>query len=497
MNAAEMLLDAHDAQRLALVCGNEQMTRGELRDSVARAAGAWHARGLARGERVAVKLADGIDWVVAYLGAMAAGGVAIGVNPRVPGDEWRAILDAAEIRFILAEDASDTPPPWREHVVLLDAWRQERAAAAPRAAVPMDAEEPALWVHSSGTSGKPKAVIHPHRFALEVSRVGRLRLGLSADDRLYASSKLFFSYPLANCVFTGLQIGATVILDPEWPSADGVVAGVLAQRANVLFSVPSLYRNLLKQGLAGKLSQAGVRAYVSAGEALPASLRDEWQRQTGRTIFNGFGCSETLVLVLVDRGDGLGLQLSPGVTISALDDTPGDLGPGGPPGRILIRGTMVALGYWRRPEAQAEHFGAGGFAPSDLFQRSAEGGWRFAGREDSLVKVHGRWVDLIELEQRIALACPALSEVAAVTVPDADGVDAVAIFFVTRPGAPQLDDGTLQQHANRLPPYQRPRWLHSIEAMPRTPTGKLVRRRLRELHFALASHESGLGDGWH
>ncbi len=121
--------------------------------------------------------------------------------------------------------------------------------------------------------------MHPQRIALEIERVGRERLGLTAADRIYASSKLFFAYPLANCIFTGLKVGATIILDPQWPTAQGVVASIMARRANVLFSVPSLYRNLLKEGLAGQLAQCGVRLYVSAGEALPATLRDEWKRQ--------------------------------------------------------------------------------------------------------------------------------------------------------------------------------------------------------------------------
>jgi acyl-coenzyme A synthetase/AMP-(fatty) acid ligase len=151
-----------------------------------------------------------------------------------------------------------------------------------------------------------------------------------------------------------------------------------------------------------------------------------------------------------------------------------------------VRGSTVALGYWNRPDAQAEHFRDGGFAPSDLFERAGDGAWRFAGREDSLVKVHGRWVDLIELEQHLALACPGMAEAAAVTVPDADGVDAVALFFVAAAGAPLLDTAALREHADRLPPYQRPHWIHPIDALPRTPTGKLVRRRLRELHRELA-----------
>ena len=490
MNAAEMVLAGHADDRIALVCGDVQLTRGELRERVARAGGAWRARGLARGDRVAVKLADGIDWIVAYFGAMWAGGVAVGVNPRVPAIEWRAILDAAGFRFILADTVDDTPAPWSAELVPLDTWRAEVARTAPCAAEPMQPEDPALWVHSSGTSGRPKAVVHPQRIAREIERVGRERLGLTADDRIYASSKLFFSYPLANCIFTGLKLGATVILDPQWPTAQGVVASVAARRANVLFSVPSLYRNLLKEGLAGQLAQCGVRLCVSAGEALPSSLRDEWKRQTGMTIVNGFGASETLVLVLVDSDDGRGLRASPGIEVVPLADasTVGEGGTG--PRRVLVRGTTVAIGYWNRPDAQTEHFRDGGFAPSDLFERGDDGGWRFAGREDSLVKVRGRWVDLIELEQHLALACQGMAEAAAVSVPDEDGVDAVALFFVAQPGAPVLDGAALREHADRLPPYQRPRWLHQVEALPRTPTGKLLRRRLRDLHGALVGEGS-------
>ena len=496
MNAAATVLSGHADDRLALVCGGTQLTRGALRDRVARAASAWRARGVNRGDRVAIKLPDGIDWVVAYFGVIWAGGVAVGVNPRVPAIEWRAILDAAGFRYILAEDAENTPAPWNAEIVLLDTWRTALDAAAPCAPEPMQPEDPALWVHSSGTSGRPKAVVHPQRIACEIERIGRERLGLTGDDRIYASSKLFFSYPLANCIFTGLKLGAAVILDPSWPTAQGVVATVIARRANVLFSVPSLYRNLLKEGLAATLAQSGVRLCVSAGEALPSSLRDAWKRVTGMTIVNGFGASETLVLVLVDRDDGQGFRASPGVDVVALADgaaaVPQSAAVAAGPQRILVRGSTIALGYWNRPDAQSEHFVDGGFAPSDLFERAGDGAWRFAGREDSLVKVRGRWVDLIELEQHIALACQGMAEAACVTVPDDDGVDAVALFFVAQADAPAFDAGALREHADRLPPYQRPQWLHQVESLPRTATGKLLRRRLRDLHGTLVCARSDI-----
>jgi len=476
LNAAAVLLEKGDPRKPALVCGGQSVNYATLRDDVARAAANWRNRGLARGDRVAVKLPDGMAWVRAFLGTMWAGGVAVAVNPRIPADDWDWILSEADFRFILAESRDAAPEPFRDRVIVLDDWLQDTANASPIAAEPMQETEPAFWGHSSGTSGKPKAVVHAHRFATRIAGVSAEVLGVRADDRLFASSKLFFAYSQTNSLFAGLRLGATVILDPQWPNAASVVATVATQRATVLFCVPSLYRNLLKDGLAPRLAQAGVRLCVSAGESLPAALHDEWRKQTGLGIVNGYGASETLILVLVDRGDGEWLAPSPGVEVQPMEDN------GDAPTRLLIKAPTIALGYWNRPDAQAAHFSDGAFCPADLFERGAAGTWRFAGREDSLVKIHGRWVNLIELENRLIERSAGISEAAAVCVPDADGVDAIAIFYVAN-AAPGKDiTSALKTWVEALPRYQRPRWLHGVATLPRTATGKLMRRRLKELH---------------
>ena len=478
MNAAALLLDGQDAQHTALVChGGESLDYSALRERVARSASFWRTRGVVPGDRVAIKLPDGPDWVVAFLGTIWCGAIAVGVNPRVPAADWHYILDEAGFRLILAETPDDTPSPWRERVLRLGEWRDALPCCSALPAQPMDEDAPALWCHSSGTSGKPKAVVHAHRFARRIEQVSREGLGIVAGDRLFASSKLFFSYPQTNSLFAGLKLGATVILDPQWPTAASVATTVAAQRPTVLFSVPSLYRNLLHEGHAPGIAAAGVRLCVSAGEALPPSLRDAWRQQTGLGIVNGYGASETLVLVMIDRGDGAGFVPSPGVDIQPLSE----VAPGAPT-RLLIRAPTLALGYLDRPQAQSEHFREGAFCPADLFARDQNGGWCFAGREDSLVKIHGRWVNLVELEERLSLRAPGIAEAAAVCVPDADGVDAVAFFFVA--GDPTAVEAALRAAAEAMPPHQRPRWLHVVDALPRTPTGKLLRRKLQDLHHA-------------
>ena len=478
INAAALLLQGHDAERVALVCGDQQLTHGELRDRVARAAAVWRARGLERGHRVAIKLPDGLDWVVAFLGTLWAGGTAVAVNPRIPAPEWHYILDEAGFTVILAETADDTPAPWRDKVVLVDEGRRAVAAASPVPPRLVDPETAAFWVHSSGTSGKPKAVVHAHRFAREVERVSRERLGLTAEDRLFASSRLFFSYPQTNSLWAGLKLGATVVLDPQWPTAQSVARTVAATRPTVLFSVPSLYRLMLHEGLAAGLAAAGVRLCVSAGEALPQSLRDAWRTQTGLPMVDGYGASETLVLVLTACDGDDGLRASPGVQARPLD---AEAAAEGRPTRLCFRVDMQALGYLDRPAAQADGFRDGAFCPADLFVATASGGWRFAGREDTLLKIKGRWVNLNDLEERLGAGTPGLVEGAAVRVADADGIDALAYFYVARDGQQAAVEQALRERVDTLPHYQRPQWLNPVDAIPRTATGKLLRRRLAEL----------------
>src|SRR5690606_1287564 len=152
LNAASVLLENGRAHDIALVCDGQTRSYEQLREAVARAAGAWRARGLLPGERVAVQLPHGFAWVEALLGCSWAGGVAVGVNPRLSETEWKAMLDAADFRFILADSRADTPAPYGERVVPLEEWQVEREAAEAIEPMPCEPTQPAVWVHSSGTS---------------------------------------------------------------------------------------------------------------------------------------------------------------------------------------------------------------------------------------------------------------------------------------------------------------------------------------------------------
>ena len=471
MNLAAALLERGRDDATALVADGVPMTYVELRRAVAQAAGAWRAMGVNPGERVVVALADDAVWVAAFLGAIFSGAVAVALNPRLaPGDRDALAMEGGYAAWLGEDEAS--APGTVAKVVARGAWRMRAAAAAAAAVETRAPEMPAFWLYSSGTTGLPKAVVHAHRVVPAVARCGSEVFGIADSDRLFAPSRLFFAYPLANSLLTGLACGATVILQRDWPTVDNVAATAARDRPTVFFGVPAFYRALLHEGRAKALAR-GVRIAVSAGEAIAPSLAEQWRMETGVPIRDGYGTSETLALMLVGQpqaGEATMLEPAPGVAVTSASAEAGLC-------RLTLRAPTLALGYWKRADDERAAFGPDGYTPGDRFAPAGDG-WRYAGRADTLVKVHGRWVSLPDVEATIAAAAgPAVREIAVVALCDADGLTTLAAAYVSdgdAVAAAAALDGALAP----LPRYQRPARCVAFDALPRTLTGKLLRREL-------------------
>ena len=492
MNAAECLLAVGADDAVALECGDRSITHGKLREAVRRAAGAWRALGVDAGARVVIFAPDSIDWVIAYLGVIWAGGVAIGVNPRLALADLGPIVADSEVRHIWCE--ADAAPgigilastlPAAPAVVALGGDQGQDWAAALRAAGGIDAcaradDDPALWIGTSGTTGTPKGVIHAQRAAQQPHSFAAGVLGATCDDRFYATSKLFFAYALANSLFAGLRLGATVMLEREQPTPERVRAAVARHRPTILFTVPTLYSQMLQEGVASALAGRGIRHFVSAGEALPNRVRNAWAAATGTAPISGYGTSETLCLVLhADDESGL-LRPTPLTSIRHVDDAGNDA-----PQRVWIRNPTLALCYWRRPEAQADGFRDGWFSPGDMFLRRGGDRLEFAGRKDDLLKVSGQWVSILWIEHALAEAGGGtVLQVAAVGVPTPEGLTTVAAMAVAVPGCEDEARRRIDAAIAQLPKHRRPRWVHWVPELPLTATGKMQRSRLRAVHEA-------------
>ncbi|NMG01442.1 class I adenylate-forming enzyme family protein [Azoarcus taiwanensis] len=473
MNAAELLVGGRP-EAIALVDNDREIDYADLRALCRRSAGAWLALGVRPGERVVIALPDGIDWAIAFIGLMWAGGQPIIVNPRTSAEQFHGLIDDSGAATLLLEDA--VAATHGAGAIALSNW-QRRLAACQHMPEPFSAEPdwPAFMLYSSGTTGRPKGVVHAHRAICEAHVFARNLLGADATDRFYSTSKLFFAYPLANALFAGLRLGATVILDFAWPEPGRVAEIVARHRPTLFFSVPTLLRRLLEAGV----SLGPLRASVSAGEACPPALAQAWMAHTGAELINGYGTTETLCLMLY-RTPSMGAACATPLT-RVTEEASTDCG--NETLRLWFDHPAVALGYSRTVTHDSARFGAFGFSPGDLFRKADDAeGWLFAGRTDQLVKVFGRWVDILAVEDVLQQVLKGhLGELCVVPRRGKDDSEPVCLHLFIVPAA-SGDTAELSRDATHaieaLPPYQRPREIHLVAAFPRTDTGKLKRAEL-------------------
>jgi benzoate-CoA ligase len=495
MNAAEHLLGenalARHGARAALICGEEVLTYRTLADEVGRAANALRALGVQPGERVLLLLRDTPEFVAAWLGAVQAGAVAIGLNTKLGEDDYRHVLADSGARLLIAEDALlgalgplatqlaqeirlATSAPWREAV---------RRAAAPAAFHDARPEDAAFWLYSSGTTGRPKGIVHAHRDVLPAGQAQREVVGLAAGDTVFATSKLFFAYALENGLLGPLALGATAILHPDWADVEQIQAIVARHRLSAMFSVPTFYRRLLALPRERLAPFREVRHYISAGERLPEPVFDGWRAATGREILSVYGMSETFCVIMATPPGGAG-ALRTGKPLSGVEvRLRGDEGQvaTGVPGVLWVRHPALSAGYANRPEETREQFRDGWFCTRDIFVRDAQGYYSHQGRSDELVKIAGQWVQPGELEEAV-LGLEAVAEAACVAVPDLDGFERLALFVAARGADPQAAVAAAAQAcAEKLPRHKRPKWILPVVELPRTATGKVQRYKLREL----------------
>jgi acyl-coenzyme A synthetase/AMP-(fatty) acid ligase len=271
-----------------------------------------------------------------------------------------------------------------------------------------------------------------------------------------------------------------VILDRQWATPARVVEIVARHQPTAAFIVPTLYLKLIQAGLASELK--GVRHFVSAGEKLPAAIRSAWLEATGRGILDGYGTSETNFLMLYDP-DGSGvLRPSPGAEFRWREAPTSDK-----PTRVWVRHPSAALGYWHRPDATAECFGEGCFSPGDLFLDAGDGRFEIRGREDDLLKIAGQWVSVEDVDHALVAGCREyVQELGTAPFETNDGLNMIAVFAVAKDGQREQAAAALDAAIEGLPRQRRPRETYWVDALPRTPTGKLQRNKLIDLRTAMS-----------
>ncbi len=511
LNASTLLdaqLQAGRADAPALLTDARTVSYAELASLVAGVASYLSELGVGREQRVLMILDDSPAFPAVFLAAMRIGAVPVPVNPMDRVDNYAYYLDDsyARVLFVEASLVAGLEPVLAArpdlHVVVVDgdagagvSFESLVAGGAGELVAPLDThrEDMAFWLYSSGSTGRPKGVVHAHGdIAVTVDRYARNVLRISAEDVCYSTTKLFHAYGLGNGLSFPLSVGACAGLVKGRSVPERIFEAVGRYRPTLFFSVPALYAAMVRAPGVADVDFSTVRACVSAAEALPAAVLSRWQSVTGVPILDGIGSTEMLHIycsnTLSDLAPGTSGRPVPGYELRLVDEHGLDVAQG-EPGDLMVRGDSCAYYYWHQRAKTRYSMRGDWFHTGDRYVIDGSGHYVYQGRSDDMIKVGGLWVSPADVEGCL-VKHPAVSEAAVIGV-QVEDLSRIKAFVICTSGPPLGADaladelrGWCKEHLRR---YEYPHVVEFVEDLPRTPTGKVQRYKLREAEAVQAT----------
>jgi len=520
--------------KVALRFGDRAWTYGEVAERSRALARYLVDAGLQPEQRVYVVLPDLPPFAWSIFATLAAGGVLTMGNSIAPTDDLRHVLayvraavlittpavasalapflaDLPHLRVVLlVPDAATGEDPEaavpvralpRRCDTLADAITRGRALTTALPATHRD--DPAVWLFTSGSTGRSKAAMHSHRdFAFNTEVYAKGTVGYRADDVTVSVPRLFFGYATGTNLWFPFAVGATVGLFAERPTAESVAAAIARYRPTIVTNVPTMIGKLLDldeeqrgRGEPG-LDLSSVRFHLSAGEALPEHLLRRFSARFGAEVYDGIGSAEMFHIYCSNRpGDvmpgSLGRAVA-GYTLAILPEEAAGAGatplPPGEIGVLWVKGDSVAHGYFQDREKSWSTFHGHWCRTGDLFSIDARGYLWFSGRADDLFKVGGIFVAPREVEDCL-LGHPAVSVCAVIPAEDGGLTKPKALIEVrpdvrarlTDPASRRALAAELQAHVQGLlSKHKYPRWVVFVDDLPKNDRGKVDKKVLLE-----------------
>ena len=496
LNIADTFLDARVREgrggRVALHTDAGTLTYAEVQALANRFGNVLAEAGVEPEGRVLIALPDGAEYVGALFGTFKLGAVVVMVNPALPAGDLAHMLSYSRARAVVtsreavaAFQAAARECGYAKPILIVgDAAFDRRLAAASPALETYSThrDDPALWLFSGGTTGRPKAVLQTHRsFANTTECYAQCVIGYTESDLTLSVPKLYFGYATGSNLFFPFAAGGASALFPEPVTADVIFERIRRHRPTVLINVPTMIHKMVSHPKARAQDLSSLRVCTSAGEALPAELHRQWADTFGVELLDGLGTAEMWHIFVSNRpGDvrpGTLGTVVPGFEVKACDDD-GRAVPAGETGWLWVRGDSRAIGYWQDMEKTAQAFRGGWYVSGDLIRIDADGSVTHCGRGDEMLKVSGKWLAPQEVEGCL-LQHAEVADVAVVGVADASGLVKPMAFVVPRGRRDGLAEELKAYVRDRLEPYKHPREVVFLDALPRTHLGKVDRGRLR------------------
>jgi acyl-coenzyme A synthetase/AMP-(fatty) acid ligase len=462
----------------------ESWTHAGLEAAVRATGGALLAMGLCPGDRVLMRLGNSVDFPILFLGAIAAGLVPVPTSAQLTAPEVTRMAAIVTPALVVAAPGVALPDAPGCRVVAAADLAVARRGAVPCTYAMGAPDRLAYLIFTSGTSGAARAVMHAHRAVRARRMMWRGWYDLRPDDRLMHAGAFNWTYTLGTGLLDPWAAGATALIPGTGVGIDRLAGMLRDHQATILAAAPGVFRQMLRGCAAPELP--ALRHALSAGEALPRSIRDAWQAATGTAMHEALGLSECSTFLSGSPArpapDGTCGYPQPGRRIAVLD-AGGAPVPRGAAGTLAIHRSDpgLFLGYFGNEAETKAKFTGDWFLTGDTVTMAADGAIRYMGRNDDMMNAGGFRVSPIDVEA-VLTSHPAIAECAVTEIRVKADATVIAAFYVA---AAPIDDQELESFAAaRLARYKQPRIYRAVTAIPRNANGKINRRILRETHEA-------------
>lgn len=507
LNITAEILDRHVAagngDMRAVVWQGGEWSYSDLQFEVCRLAAGYRTLGVMPGDAVLLRSRNTPLACAAILAVYKLGAVAAITSTLLQEQELGVILEAARPKLVVVQDAASELPRLLaesgqiEQLLLLDGAasgsREVSANGFPPVAqsevptVDTAADDPALLFFSSGTTGRPKGIVHAHRWLAAMGDVIRLQMAYEPGDVALTPGEYCFMATWGHCLVAPLYAGATVGLYSDRPNPRTVLETVAALGVTKFMAVPTFYRMVLtKPDTEAGLDLSQVTAWMCGGEELGASTTVAWRERFNHPLYDMYGITE--MQVVIGNGPDIELRpgsigkLLPGIALSLRDEALNEV-PDGESGRVMIRRSDPGMflhyhndwNKWR-----AAHCGDF-YDTGDMMRRDADGYYWYVGRGDDLFKSRGMFISPGEIEDAV-LRHPAVADCVVIGAPDPRIGNQILAFVVARPGIEhnaELEDDILGITGRLIAEYKVPHEVRFVESLPKSTVGKTVRRVLR------------------
>lgn len=509
---------ARFADKEAMRCNGQALTYAGWQARANALARVLADQGVRRRDRVGIYLNKSLETAVAIYGIWKAGAAYVPLDPQAPLPRLQFVLNDCDVRHIVTSESKAAAVRELARVSPLqsaigmspaegDALRcvpwaavlQAEGLPAPR--VLLTEQDLAYVMYTSGSTGTPKGLMHTHHSGLSYAQLSAELYGVCEHDRLSNHSPLHFDMSTFD-FFSGPLRGATTVIIPEAYTKLPASMSKLIQdeRLTIWYSVTTALVQMVLRGVLHQRDLSALRWILYGGEPFPpAHLKALMQLAPSAQVSNVYGpaevnqCTYYHVPALPENFDesvpiGHVWNNSEGLLLDSDDQLVAD----GEIGELVVRTPTMMRGYWGRPDLNAKAFYhrpvADGdddvfYRTGDLMRRDAAGLLRFCGRKDRQIKTRGYRVELDEVENALSLQ-PAVAECAVYAVPDDEGSNIIEAAVILRQGASESEAGMKQALGERVPSYAVPATIRVVDDFPRTGTGKIDRRALREQAMA-------------